>query len=174
MGDLVGELGRAVLDEDGPEAWPEFLPYILQSASWSSSSGAARVTATGPNDAAAATPANNGVAMADVGASLDAAESMTVQNQSLEQQQVQLQRLQLSGGGKEREVNDPWARVVTGLRLMSSAAQHTAVAGGMCVCLLCFVFVCVPRFDLCTQRRQVMRRHQRVPGIGKEFMMAAK
>ncbi|CAN0226501.1 unnamed protein product [Pylaiella littoralis] len=128
VGDLVGELGRAVLDEDGPEAWPEFLPYILQSASWSSSSGAARVTATGPNDAAAATPANNGVAMADVGAALDAAESMTVQNQSLEQQQVQLQRLQLSGGGKEREVYDPWARVVTGLRLMSSAAQHTAVA----------------------------------------------
>lgn len=33
VGDLVGELGRAVLDEDGPEGWPELLPYVLLSAS---------------------------------------------------------------------------------------------------------------------------------------------
>ncbi|CAM9494764.1 unnamed protein product [Ascophyllum nodosum] len=40
VGDLVGDLGRAVLDEEGPEGWPEFLPYVLQSASsgWSNSS----------------------------------------------------------------------------------------------------------------------------------------
>lgn len=29
----MGELGRAVLDEEGPEGWPEFLPYVLLSAS---------------------------------------------------------------------------------------------------------------------------------------------
>ncbi|CAN0145398.1 unnamed protein product, partial [Ectocarpus fasciculatus] len=108
VGDLVGELGRAVLDEDGPEGWPEFLPYVLQSASSSS-------TLTATAAAAAAAAATSGNANTPAGA------------------QRQLQQLQLSdvvkGGGVETAgTPDAWARVVTGLRLMSSAAQHTALA----------------------------------------------
>ncbi|CAM9729618.1 unnamed protein product, partial [Ectocarpus sp. 12 AP-2014] len=123
VGDLVGELGRAVLDEDGPEGWPEFLPYVLQSASSSSTltATAAASTATSGNaNTTTAGAAGNGyhhqhIGSADAGA------------------QKQLQQLQLSdvakGGGVEAAgTPDAWARVVTGLRLMSSAAQHTAVA----------------------------------------------
>lgn len=119
----MGELGRAVLDEDGPEGWPEFLPYVLQSASSSSTltATAAASTATSCNaNTTTAGAAGNGYrqqhnGFADAGA------------------QKQLQQLQLSdvvkGGGVEAAgTPDAWARVVTGLRLMSSAAQHTAVA----------------------------------------------
>lgn len=86
MGDLVGDLGRAVLDEEGPEGWPEFLPYVLQCASSERScSAAARV--------------NNNGSQRNCGNLSDASEG-----------------LRTSG------------RVVTGLRLMSAAAEHAGAA----------------------------------------------
>lgn len=91
MGDLVGELGRAVLDEDGPEGWPEFLPYVLQSAS--------AIMAASGNVANSDQPLlPQGVAQAG------------------------------GGGGETGEASALVDRVVTGLRLMSSAAEHTAMA----------------------------------------------
>lgn len=87
MGDLVGDLGRAVLDEEGPEGWPEFLPYVLQCASsgWNIS-GAARVNSNGS------------------------------------------QRYCENLSDVSEGVRTSSGRVVTGLRLMSAAAEHAGVA----------------------------------------------
>lgn len=84
----MGDLGRAVLDEEGPEGWPEFLPYVLQCASsgWSSSA------AGGVNSNRSQRSCGN----------LDASEG-----------------IRASG------------RVVTGLRLMSAAAEHAGAAAAV-------------------------------------------
>lgn len=99
VGDLVGELGRAVLDEEGPEGWPEFLPFVLQCASSSSS-------LSSPAAASGAVTTNN-----CNGQSLSNGNPTTV----LPETQT------LADAGAR-------ATVVTGLRLMSSAAEHTAMA----------------------------------------------
>lgn len=119
----MGELGRAVLDEDGPEGWPEFLPYVLQSASSSSTltATAAAPASTSGNANTTAGAASNGYHQQQHNGSADAGAEKQLQ-------QLQLSDVVKGGGSKASGTPDAWARVVTGLRLMSSAAQHTAVA----------------------------------------------
>lgn len=134
VGDLVGDLGRAVLDDDGPEGWPEFLPYVLQSASAASSlsfssGGGGSGGGGGGGGGDLPTSGLAQLTLSDaVGAGV-AAGSGSAAQQKQQQQQLQLHQLRLLSSGGAADANVAWARVVTGLRLMSSAAQHTAVAG---------------------------------------------
>lgn len=108
MGDLVGELGRAVLDEDGPEGWPEFLPYVLESASATATNGNASMdTANAPDKG------NKQRKHAPDG------------NTSWTPPQATTTTVAIRGGV---DAIGAWDRAVTGLRLMSSAAEHVAMA----------------------------------------------
>eukprot|EP00903_Cladosiphon_okamuranus_P012399 g11621.t1 len=101
VGDLVGDLGRAVLDDDGPAGWPEFLPPVDPGGGGGGGDGGGRGAAAKAATAVAAVAAVAVVVWGGGGG---------------------------GGGAADGGAAEAWARVVTGLRLMSSAAQHTAVA----------------------------------------------
>ena len=139
----MGELGRAVLDEDGPEGWPEFLPYVLQAAASAGTSNdcASNNTDTDRNSGGSNMNGNGNVKFngnfnyksnsqnvnsigndgGGVQAGSPAATAAAV---------VSAAGAGGGVGGKEGSsgTGRALARVVTGLRLMSSAAQHVAIA----------------------------------------------
>lgn len=145
VGDLVGELGRAVLDEEGPEGWPEFLPYVLLSASSHSEAVPAVAAAAGmptadPQQRHTTTSTTNPLfnlttptkgsnrlsgaspQQASIGtATCTPAHIATV---------TPTNTIASPQGQRTTDADATWGRgrVVTGLRLLSAAAEHAANA----------------------------------------------
>ena len=142
----MGELGRAVLDEEGPEGWPEFLPYVLQAAA--STGGASNNDSSTSNNSTTRNSSGNSNSSINRNSDIN---SKFKNNLNMNGNNV---NSNVNGGGGSLQAGSSpaavaaavvapggaggaggsnggegtLARVVTGLRLMSSAAQHVAIA----------------------------------------------